>query len=95
MVDPESGEPVSLNESRKAFAAEPGLYVVVTREEIERSAPAPTREVRVTQFAPLDTLDPQLFDRPYFMGPGTDSVDDYFALVQAVARHKCAGSQPG
>ncbi len=36
MVDAETGEPVALEDARKAFEVEPGLYVAVTAEEIEQ-----------------------------------------------------------
>jgi DNA end-binding protein Ku len=91
MVDPETEQPVPLKEAQKAYEAEPGLYVAVTREEIEWSGPEPGREVRVSQFVPVRAIDPQLFDRPYFLGPGADSATDYFALAQALDKKKCAG----
>jgi DNA end-binding protein Ku len=91
MVDPETEQTVPLDEARKAFKAEPGLYVAVTREDIERSAPEPGREIRVSQFVPVRVIDPQLFDRPYYLGPAGESATDYFALAQALDRKKCAG----
>ena len=91
MVDSETEKPVPLDETRKAFEAEPGLYVAVTREEIEGSAPKPAREIRVSQFVAVPAIDPQLFDRPYYLGPGADSATDYFALAQALEKKKCAG----
>jgi hypothetical protein len=59
MVDPETEQTVPLDEARKAFKAEPGLYVAVTRKDIERSAPEPGREIRVSQFVPVRVIDPQ------------------------------------
>ena len=91
MVDSETEQPVPLDEAQKAFEAEPGLYVPVTREDIERSAPKPGREVRVSQFVPVRAIDPQLFDHPYYLGPVADSATDYFALAQALDKKKCAG----
>jgi DNA end-binding protein Ku len=64
MVDGGTKKPVPLDETRKAFEAEPGLYVAVSSEEIERSVPEPSREVRISRFVPTDVIDPQLFDRP-------------------------------
>jgi DNA end-binding protein Ku len=91
MVDPETGEPVPLEEARKAFEVEPGLYVALTRDEIERSAPKPRRDILVSQFVPIRAIDPHLFDRPYYLGPGADSATDYFALAQALDKKKFAG----
>jgi DNA end-binding protein Ku len=91
MVDPKTEMPVPLDEARKAFEAEPGLYVIVTRENIERSEPKANRELKITRFVPITAIDPQLFDRPYFLGPDQDSANDYFALAQALDTRQCAG----
>jgi DNA end-binding protein Ku len=91
MVDAESKKPVPLDEARKAFEVDKGLYVAVTREEVDGSAPEPAREVAVSQFVPMSAIEPQFFDRPYYLGPGDDAAVDYFALVQALEKKKCAG----
>ncbi len=91
MVDSQSDKPVPLDQARKAFEAEPGLYVAVTGEEIEKIAPEPSRSIRVGRFVPRPAIDAQLFDRPYYLGPSEDSAADYFALAQALERKKKAG----
>jgi DNA end-binding protein Ku len=91
MVDADTEELVPLEEARKAFEFEKGLYVAVTRDEIDRSAPEPAREVAVSRFVPMGAIEPQLFDRPYYIGPGDDAAVDYFAFVEALEKKKCAG----
>ena len=91
MVDAETAKPIPLDEARKAFEVEKGLYVAVTREEVDGSAPKPAREVEVRRFVPMRAIEPQFFDRPYYLGPGEDAAVDYFALVQALENKKCAG----
>jgi DNA end-binding protein Ku len=91
MVAAETDEPVVLKEARRAFEAEPGLYVEITRAEIEGSAPDPSREVRVRHCVPLHAIDPQLYDHPYYLGPSGSSSSAYFALAQALDRKNAAG----
>jgi DNA end-binding protein Ku len=91
MVDTETGETVPPSEVRKAFEAEPGLYVEVSHEEIERTVPKPAREVKVSRCVPTDAIDLQLFDRPYFLGPDEGSSAAYFALAHALERKKATG----
>jgi DNA end-binding protein Ku len=91
MVDAESKKPVPLDETRKAFEVAKGLYVAVTREEVDGSAPKSAREVEVRRFVPMSAIEPQFFDRPYYLGPGDDAAVDYFALVQALETKKYAG----
>ena len=81
MVDAETEKAVPLGEARKAFEAEPGLLIVVTGDDIEKSAPAPSREIKVGRFVPLGAIAPQSYERPYFLGPAEQATTDYFALA--------------
>jgi DNA end-binding protein Ku len=78
MVDAETNEPVLLKEARRAFEAEPGLYVEITRDELERSTPDPSREVRISHCVPVHAIDEQLYDHPYYLGPSDSSSSTYF-----------------
>jgi DNA end-binding protein Ku len=91
MVDAETEKPVPLDQTQKAFEAESGVYVAVSSEEIERSIPEPSREIRINRFVPTHAVDAQLCDRPYYLGPTDDSQPDYFALTQALDEKKSAG----
>ena len=91
MVDSQTGRPVPSDEMIKAFEFEPGRYVKVTEEEIERSEPAASRDVNVSRFVPASAIDPFLLDRPYYVGPDTDSIPDYFALGKALENKQSAG----
>jgi DNA end-binding protein Ku len=91
MVDAKTQKAVPLHETRHAFEAEPQLYVVVSNDEIERSVPEPSREVRISRFLPAMAIDLQLFDRPYYLGPAADCATDYFALAEALEFRKAVG----
>ncbi len=91
MVDSQTGEPVASSETFKAFEAEPGLFVKLWPEEIERSVPSAGRDLSINRFVPLSAIEPFLYDRPYYVGPGTDATADYFALVHALEKKQKAG----
>ena len=91
MVDSQTEEPVPLDQVRKAFQAEPGVFVVVSPEELEKAVPEANRDIKTSRFVPIRAIDPQRFDRPYYLGPSQDSEADYFALVQALEGKKSAG----
>ena len=91
MVDTESRKPVSLDDTRKAFEAEDGLFIAVTPEEIEATVPQASRDLRVSQFVPEQVIDPQFFDRPYYLGPANQSETDYFALARALEKTRRIG----
>jgi DNA end-binding protein Ku len=91
MVDTETGQPVPAKEALKAFEAEPGLYVKLTPEEIERAAPPSGRQVSINRFVSLGAIDPFLYERPYYLGPDAGGAEDYFALAQALEKKGKAG----
>jgi DNA end-binding protein Ku len=91
MVDVETGEPVSADETRKAYEIEAGVYVVLSSEELEEIVPKASRDIRIDRFVPELAIEPQSFDRPYFLGPTGDSHADYFALAEAIQSKKSAG----
>ena len=91
MVDSQTERPVPAGEARKAFEAEPGRFVAVTSEDLEQSAPAPSRHVSVSRFVPASAIDARLYDRPYYLGPAGESTTDYFALAQALGKKKRIG----
>ena len=64
MVDARTERPVPLDQVRKVFEAEPGVYIAVTTEELEQTVPEPSRELTISRFVPMQAIDPQLFDRP-------------------------------
>ena len=63
----------------------------MTPEEIEQSGPQANREIRVSQFVPDQMIEPQFFDRPYYLGAADQSERDYFALAQALENTKRTG----
>ena len=69
MVDPETDQPVPPEETRKAFEAKPGVYIVVTPEEIERSEPEAAREVRLSRCVPRGASSPSCLTAPTTWGP--------------------------
>jgi DNA end-binding protein Ku len=91
MVDARTGRPVPLDQAQKAFEVETGLFIAVTADDIERTVPEASREVEISRFVPLRAIDPQLFERPYYLGPAQDSASDYHALTRALDGKKCAG----
>jgi DNA end-binding protein Ku len=91
MVDEETDRPIPSPEMQKAFETKTGAYVVVTPEDLERSAPKPSREIEVSRFVPMNAVDPQFFERPYYLAPDGESTAGYFGLAQALENRKAAG----
>lgn len=90
MVDPDSGEEVPSEEIQKGYEVEPGKFVILTEEDLEKLAPPPSRDIEIVEFVPQAKISEQWYDRPYYLGPD-DGDKDYFALVEALNNKKSEG----
>ena len=90
MIDPDSGEEVPTEEIQKGYEVEPGKFVILTEEDLEKLAPPPSRDIEVVEFVPQDEISQQWYDRPYYLGPD-DGANEYFALVDALNKQESEG----
>lgn len=90
LVDPRSGEEVLPDAVLHGVALEPGVFVVLEREELEAAAVTPSRTIEVTRFVPRSAIDLAWYSRPYFLGPDA-SAPDYAALVAALRETNLLG----
>lgn len=90
MVDPDSGEEVAREEIQKGYEVEPGKFVILTDEDLEKLAPPPSRDIEIVEFVPQNKISQQWYDRPYYLGPDSDD-KDYFALVEALNNKESEG----
>ncbi|HKN82653.1 MAG TPA: Ku protein [Pyrinomonadaceae bacterium] len=90
MVDPDSGEEVPAEEIRKGYEIEPGKYVILTEEDLEKLQPPPSRDIEIVEFVPQTKISQQWYERPYYAGPDGDE-KEYFALVEALQNSESEG----
>jgi DNA end-binding protein Ku len=90
MVDPDSGEEVAKEEIRKGYEIEPGKYVILTEEDLEKLTPPPSRDIEIVEFVPQTKISQQWYERPYYAGPDGDE-KEYFALVEALQNKESEG----
>src|SRR5256714_2544591 len=83
MVEPDSGKEITKDEIQKGFEVEPGTFVILNEEELQKLEPEASREIEITQFVPPTEIPPEYFDRPYYLGPDGDE-SAYFALAEAL-----------
>ena len=84
MVDAASNAAVSTDDIQRAVQVEPGVFVVITEEELADLEPPPSRDIVIKQVVKRTEVDDRWFDRPYFLGPDGDPAR-YFALAEALA----------
>jgi len=90
MIDPDSGDEVPTEEIRKGYEIEPGKYVILTEEDLEKLEPPPSRDIEIVEFVPQAKISQQWYERPYYAGPDGDT-KEYFALVEALQNKESEG----
>ena len=78
------GEIVERSEMVKGYEYEKDRYVMFKPEEIKALEEAGSRLVSITEFAPLNTVDPMYFDRTYLLAPSRNAAKPYALLNEAM-----------
>jgi len=75
---------VPRDEMVKGYEFQKGEYVIFTPEELKELEETATQTVDITEFVPLDKVDPVYFDRAYFLGPDKGGDKPYKLLARAM-----------
>jgi len=66
-------------------------YVSFTPQEIKAMEEAGTHEVAISEFVPVDSIDPVYFDRTYYLAPDKGAAKPYGLLTEALKESgRCA-----
>jgi DNA end-binding protein Ku len=90
LVDPNTDEVVPYDQTRRGYSTAEGDIVILDKEELESLTPKESRDIAIGAFVPADAIDPQWYDRPYYLGPD-GSERAYDALTTALARSELEG----
>ena len=79
-----SGEegPVEKGDIVKGYEHRKGEYVTIEPEEIENLRIPSRHTIAVSQFVDVDEIDPEYFEKPYFVVPEDDVQGEAFAVVR-------------
>ncbi|GAB6059084.1 non-homologous end joining protein Ku [Desulfonatronum parangueonense] len=75
----------------RGYEVEEGRFVTVTDEELESLQPQKSREIDLRRFVPVEQIDPQYLERPYFLTPMGDSRKAYRLLTETMEKSGKAG----
>jgi len=85
------GEVVERADMVKGYEYEKDQYVMFKPEEIKALEEAGSRAINITEFVPLDTVDPMYFDRTYLLAPAKHGAKPYALLNESMRQTKlCA-----
>jgi DNA end-binding protein Ku len=84
-ICPRDDKEVPYEEVVKGFEVKQGEWVELTDDEIAAAAGPRTKLIDVEHFVPTGEIDPDFFERSYFLGPGAKG-DDAYALLHAALK---------
>jgi DNA end-binding protein Ku len=84
--DDDEREPrdVAFEDVVRGFEVDPGRFIRVTDEDLERFAPEQDRTIQIEDFVRLDEIDPVHFEKSYFVVPARGGEKTYGLLVRAM-----------
>jgi DNA end-binding protein Ku len=92
---------VSRDEMVKGYEFNKDQYVLFTEEELKAFEEQATQTIEVTEFVPMDKVDPVYYDKPYYLGPDKGGAKPYRLLAEvmketgrvALAKYAARGKQ--
>lgn len=85
------GELVERSEMTKGYEFSKGQYVMFSAEELKALEDTTTHTIDITQFVPLESVDPVYFDGTYYLAPDKGGAKPYSLLATALKKAKqCA-----
>ena len=83
--------PVTREDMVKGYEFAKDQYVMFTPEELKALEEAGTHSAEITEFVPLEAIDPVFFDKAYYLAPDRGGAKPYALLARALRESKrCA-----
>lgn len=82
-VSEKSGREVDADDIELGFEVRKGRYVTFDKDELGELRPASTKAIDVTDFVPLEDVDPIYFERTYWLAPDGDAAKKAYQLLLA------------
>jgi DNA end-binding protein Ku len=76
--------PVARDQMVKGYEFAKEQYVIFSPEELKAMEEAGTHSADITEFVPLDSVDPVYFDKAYYLGPDKGGAKPYALLAKAL-----------
>ena len=79
--DKVTGETLSNDDIIKGYQYEPGHYVIIDKEDIEKIRIKSTKVIEIEGFVDSSEIHPTLYDQPYYLGPDGDVAAKTYGLL--------------
>lgn len=90
-VNADSGEEVPWDRMVRGYEHDDGKFILLSDEDLEAVQPKLTKTIEITDFVPLQEIDPLLFDKPYYLEPEKRGRKAYALLREALRKSGKAG----
>jgi len=77
-----TGQEVEADDIVKGYEYDDERYVLVSDEDLRRANPEKTQTVDITDFVDLTEIDPEYFDKPYYLAPTKKNTAKAYALLR-------------
>ena len=85
-ICPKDDKAVDYKDIVKGFEVSRGKWVELTDEEIAAAAGPLSKQLEIDHFVPAEAIDPDFFERTYYLGAGDKGKDAYALLHAALDR---------
>jgi DNA end-binding protein Ku len=85
-ICPTDNEVVGRDEMVKGYEYAKGQYVLFTEEELKALTPEATNTIEITEFVPLDQVDPIYYEKSTYLGPDRNGDRPYRLLSEAMKK---------
>jgi DNA end-binding protein Ku len=83
--------PVAREDMAKGYEFAKDQYVMFTPEELKALEEAGTQSADITEFVPIESIDPVFFDKAYYLAPDKGGAKPYALLARALRESgRCA-----
>jgi len=79
--DKVTGESLSNDDIIKGYQYEPGHYVIIEKEDIEKIKIKSTKVIEIEGFVDAGEIHPTLYEQPYYLGPDGDVAAKTYGLL--------------
>lgn len=79
--DKVTDETLSAQDIVKGYQYEPGHYVIIDKEDIDKIKIKSSKVIEIEGFVDAEEVHPTLFDQPYFIGPDGDVAAKTYGLL--------------
>jgi DNA end-binding protein Ku len=79
------------DELARGYESDPGRFVTIPREDIDRLRPPRSRTIEVEEFVELESIDPVFFEKTYYAAPQPVAEQPYLLLLRAMERAGLVG----